>query len=90
MKELTGAMPDGINYHYYRCERCGEEIVDMRQLHEVAGRYRAQKKYQAKVNRWGASLGVRIPSELARKYSLKEDSEVTIIPEEGGIRIILA
>lgn len=41
----------------------------------------------AKVQRWGNSLGVRIPQELAPKYGLVNGSHVRFI--EDGNRIIL-
>ncbi len=90
MVELKACMPDGVEYNYFKCEGCGEEIVDMRQLHAVAQKYRAMKRFRAKISKWGMSLGIRIPKELAEKYKLKSNEEVTIVPEEGGIRIIPA
>jgi antitoxin component of MazEF toxin-antitoxin module len=62
----------------------------MTQLHEVAEKYRQMKKYHAKLTKWGLSLGVRIPKELVKKYKLKDNAEVIILPEEEGIRIMSA
>ena len=36
MIEKSAKTPEGIEYNYYKCEKCGEEIVDMKQLHKVA------------------------------------------------------
>ena len=88
MEELTTKTPEGISYDYFKCKKCGEEIVDREQLHNVAEKYRVMKKYHAKLSRWGLSLGLRIPKELVKKYKLKEDKEVSIIPEEGGIMVL--
>lgn len=88
MESIEAKTPEGVSYSYYRCAKCREEIVDMKQLHEVAEKYRSMKKYHAKVTRWGMSLGVRIPKELAEKYHFKENEEVNIIPEEEGIKIV--
>lgn len=88
MHESKAKTPEGIEYSYYKCEKCGEEIVDMKQLHEVAEQYRVLKRYQVKLSKWGLSLGLRIPKELVKKYNLKEEEEVAIIPEKKGIRII--
>lgn len=52
--------------------------------------YRDMKKYQAKVSRWGTSLGIRIPQELVDHYHIHQEENVTIIPEEKGLRIIPA
>ena len=89
MKELVGKTPEGIEYKYFKCT-CGEEIVNMSQLHEIADKYRTLKKYNAKLSKWGMSLGIRIPRELVKKYNLKESATVSIIPEEEGLKIIPA
>jgi hypothetical protein len=86
MKEMKSKTPEGVQYSYYRCSKCGYEIVDMQQLHHVAEKYRDMKKYHAKLTPWGKSLGLRIPKELTDKYKFKD--EVTLIPEDTGIRIV--
>ena len=88
MKELKAETPEGVDYNYYKCEKCGEEIVDMKQLHKVAEKYRLIKKYNVKLSKWGLSLGLRIPKELIQKYKFKDNKEITLIPEEEGIKII--
>lgn len=88
MEELRAKTPEGIEYSYFKCKKCGEEIVGMKQLHSVAERYRILRKYHVKLSKWGLSLGLRIPKELVEKYKLKDDAEVAIIPEKDGIRII--
>ena len=79
---------DSVEFEAYKCTSCGEEIVDMEQLHEVAETYRNLKKYHVKLSKWGLSLGLRIPKDLVKKYNLKSDNEVSIIPEKRGIKII--
>ncbi len=88
MEELNAKTPEGISYKYYRCNKCGEEIVDMKQLHNVAEKYRTIKKYNVRISRWGLSIGIRIPKELVKRYNLKENKEVSIIPEKEGIKVI--
>ena len=90
MQELNAKTPEGVAYNYHKCKKCGEEIVGMNQLHEVAEQYRALRKYHVKLSKWGLSLGLRIPKELVEKYNLKDDKEVSIIPEKKGIRIMTA
>ena len=90
MEERKSKTKDGFTYRYYHCKKCGEEILDMDQLHEVAEKYRKMKKFNAKISKWGMSLGLRIPKELVKKYDFKQNGEVIIIPEEEGIRIIPA
>jgi antitoxin component of MazEF toxin-antitoxin module len=60
----------------------------MKQLHNVAEKYRVMKKYNVKLSKWGLSLGLRIPKELAKKYKFRDNKEVTIIPEDKGIKIV--
>lgn len=43
MEEREASTPDRIKYNYFRCKECGEEILDMEQLHAVAEKYRALK-----------------------------------------------
>jgi len=81
---------EGVEYKYFKCSKCGEEILDMSQLHSVAQKYREMKRFNAKLSRWGMSLGLRIPKELAQRYHFKDNKEVTIIPEKEGIMIIPA
>lgn len=89
MKQLKGKTPEGVAYSYFQCPNCKKEILDMKQLHEVAQKYRTMKKYNAKVSKWGMSLGIRIPKELASQYKLKDNENVMLIPEKEGIKIIL-
>lgn len=88
MKELINKTPEGVEYNYYKCIKCGAEIVDMKQLHTVAEKYRIMKKYQVKLSKWGLSLGLRIPKEMVEKYNFKDNTDVIIIPEGEGIKII--
>src|SRR3989344_6182975 len=83
MVEKTNKTPEGFAYKYFKCNKCGEEILNIEQLHNVAEKYREMKKYHVKLSKWGLSLGLRIPKELAKKYNFKNDKDVTIIPEEG-------
>lgn len=88
MVEKKGMTPEGVGYAYSLCGKCGEEIVNMKQLHAVAQQYRETKRYTAKISKWGDSLAVRIPKELAKKYNMKQNGEVTLIPEKEAIKII--
>ena len=90
MEEFKAKTPENIEYSYYKCRKCGEEIVDMKQLHQVAENYRTLRKYHVKLSNWGLSLGLRIPKDLVEKYKLKNEAEVAIIPEKDGIRIVTA
>ena len=65
MSEGRDTTPEGVEYRFFRCAKCGEELVHMKQLHDLAQKYREMKEYRAKVSKWGESLAVRIPKDLA-------------------------
>lgn len=90
IEEKEAMTPEGIKYTYFKCKGCGEEIVNMDQLHAVAEKYRALKLYHAKMTQWGQSLGLRIPKTLVIRYHFKPNEEVSIIPEKEGIKVIPA
>ena len=48
MAELAGETPEGVEYKYFKCGKCGEEIVNMKQLHDVAQVYSEMRKYHTK------------------------------------------
>lgn len=77
MKEFAAKTPEGIGYTYFKCEKCGEEVLNMQQLHNVAEKYRDLKRYHAKISKWGQSLGIRIPKDLVKKYNFEDEKEVT-------------
>ncbi|MFH1649253.1 MAG: hypothetical protein ABIA93_01765 [Candidatus Woesearchaeota archaeon] len=84
--EKTAKTPDGVPYNYNHCSRCGENVLDMNQLHEVGEKYRLLRTQRVKLSSWGTSKGIRIPKDVIKKYGFKD--EVSIIEEEGGIRIV--
>jgi len=88
MIEKKDITPEGVEYKYFKCTECGEEIVNMKQLHNVAEKYREMKKFTVKLSKWGESIGIRIPKELIKKYKLKKNEEISLIPEKNAIKII--
>lgn len=90
MDENEGLDPNGFVYNHYVCRKCGEKVLDMKQLGEVAKKYREMKMYQTKISKWGLSLGLRIPKEVAKKYNLKDKKAVYLVPEKEFIKIIPA
>lgn len=88
MVEKTGKTPEGVVYRYYKCNSCGEEVLDMKQLHDVAEKYRDMRKYRVKLSNWGLSLGLRIPKELVERNKLHKAKEVEIIEEKVGFKVV--
>ena len=88
MTNMEGITPEGFEYSYSKCEKCGEELVDLKQLHQVANKYREMKKYSVKISKWGDSLAMRIPKKLAKEYNITNKIQITLIPEKKSIKII--
>lgn len=86
MVEHQDKTPEGFSYTYHKCNSCGEEIVDMKQLHQVADKYRKMKKYRVKLTKWGLSYGIRIPKELMNEYDFGD--EVSLVADKKGLLII--
>lgn len=40
------------------------------------------------VKKWGNSLGIRIPSNLVKKYGMNDGSTVEFVPKKEGIVLI--
>ena len=43
---------------------------------------------EAVIQKWGNSLGIRIPSVIAKQLNLKDGSKVSIVDENGKILIL--
>jgi hypothetical protein len=91
MKVMQGIDPEGIDYEYYRCVKCGEEILDMKQLHDAADKYKALRRArEGKFQKWGNSLAVRIPKQIADDLHIVPEKTCLIIKEKNALKIIMA
>ena len=80
-----------IEFEAFKCRSCGEEIMDMKQLRNLAQHYRKLRKAKEIIfAKWGNSLAVRIPSEIAEAYNITSGSQGILTKDKGGIRIIPA
>ncbi len=80
--------PEGIKYDGFKCNSCGEVILDMSQARMF---YKALEKiYSVKLSKWGESLAVRIPAGVARSLHLKPRQSARIIPEKNYFKVIPA
>ena len=80
---------DGIEFESFKCSQCGEEIMNMKQLKTLAGKYR--KLRHAKditCAKWGNSIAVRIPSDIANEYNISAGKHGTLTKDKEGIKII--
>ena len=81
---------DGLTYDYYKCSNCGEGFLNLKQLDNLAEKYRNMKKYQTKVAKWGLSSAIRIPKDMLKKYNLKNSDNICLIEDEKCIKIVPA
>ena len=80
---------DGVEFEAFQCPKCGEEIMTMRQLKVLASKY--QKLRHAKditFAKWGNSIAVRIPSDIAEECNISIGKHGTLTKEKDGIKII--
>lgn len=88
MKEYTAYTPEGIRYKYWKCSKCGEEVLDMKQLHIVSEKYRKLKVYRVTISRWGTALAMRIPKDITQTHKIKEGERAIVVPEKDGFKVI--
>ena len=88
MSRMKANTDQGLEYEFFRCSGCGEELVNTAQLQEVMSKTADIKTYNAKITQWGQSLGIRIPKELVVQHNIASNEEVKIIPDGRGFRIV--
>jgi transposase-like protein len=82
---------DGIEFEAFKCASCGEEIMDMKQLGTLASKYRKLRKAkEITFAKWGNSIAVRIPSDLAKEYHIEAGKSGILTKDKEGIKIISA
>lgn len=92
MKKIKDSIKqDGIGFEAFKCASCGEEIMNMSQLKSLASKYRTLRKAKEIIfSKWGNSIAVRIPSEIAEEYHITAGKEGLLTKDKQGIRIIPA
>lgn len=88
MEERIG-YAGGVTHRYWHCTKCGDEVVDMEQLHEAAERQRELVRRVAKISKWGTAIAVRIPKEIVDKQKIQIGQEAFFSPEKEGFRVVL-
>ena len=80
---------DGVTFNAYRCSACGEELMDMQQLKEMATKYRVLRKAkEITFVKWGNSLAVRIPQTFAKELKVKEGDTAYLKKSKNGLEIV--
>ncbi len=78
----------GVEYSAYRCAECGEQIMDFTQAMNYMDN--AEKSRQVTFSKWGQSIAIRIPVEIARAFKIKIREKARIITEKDGFKVIPA
>ncbi len=79
---------DNVDFEAYKCSSCGEELLDMHQLKGLATKYRELRKAkEITFAKWGNSIAVRIPVEIAEEFKIKAGKHGFINTDEEGIKI---
>ena len=79
---------DGVEFEAFKCSRCGEEIMTMKQLKALAGRYRELRNAkEVTFAKWGNSIAVRIPSDVAEEYDIRAGTHGILVREKEGIKL---
>jgi hypothetical protein len=80
---------DKVEYETFHCQKCGEELLDGKQLGALAKKYRELRKSKdITFSKWGNSIAVRIPSEMVEEYGIKSGSHGTLTKDKEGMKII--
>jgi Zn-finger nucleic acid-binding protein len=91
MKQKVSKFEDGVEYEYHHCPKCGEEFLDMAQLHEAAEKHRAlQRAKEIEFGMWGNSIGIRIPKRIADAHGMKPGKKGFLVEEKDAVKIIVA
>ena len=90
MKPVKGVIEeDEVEFNAFRCEKCGEELLDMKQLNKLASHYRKFKEAEKVVfAKWGNSIAVRIPSSYVKELKITPGKSAVLMKERNGLRII--
>lgn len=80
---------DNIDFEMFKCAKCGEEIMDMKQLRNLAKKYRSLRKAkEIKFSEWGNSIAVRIPKDMIEDFNITNGKKGLITKDKEGIKII--
>jgi len=80
---------DGVEFEAFKCSKCGEEIMNMKQLKVLASKYRKLRNAKdITFSKWGNSIAVRIPSDIADEFNISAGKHGTLTKDKEGIKII--
>jgi len=79
---------DGVDFEAYKCVKCGEEIMTVKQLKSLASKYRKLRTAkEITFAKWGNSIAVRIPSDIAEEFNITVGKHGMLTKEKEGFKI---
>jgi len=88
MGKVKGKM-NGVEYEFFKCKKCGEELLDMQQLKELGKKHKKMRtSKEVTFAKWGNSLAIRIPKDIVDEFHLSPGKEAVLFKDKEGIRII--
>ena len=79
---------DNVDFDALKCDNCGEEIVTMHQLKQLAGKYRElRKSKEVTFAKWGNSIAVRIPQDIVQELGISEGKKGFLMKSKKGLKI---
>ena len=79
---------DNIEFETFKCENCGEELMDGKQLKNLASKYRRLRMAKTvSFAKWGNSIAIRIPNEFIKDYNIRPGKQAMLIKEKNSIKI---
>ena len=80
---------DNVEFNAYKCTKCGEELMDMKQLRNLTKEYRKLKDAQKiKFTQWGNSIAVRNSKSYLNDLGVHKGDTGLMYKEGNEIRII--
>lgn len=87
-EKVSGVTEESVACTAWKCSKCGEEILDMKQAKQLAKAL--ENVYHTTISKWGKAVAIRIPARVVRQQHLRIGQKAHVIPEaEGnGFRVV--
>lgn len=86
MKPFEGTDEEGVAYSAWKCEKCGQEILDIKQAKKYAKELQNAK--QDTFSSWGKAIALRVPAGVARRLGIKPHQKARLIQEKNSFKVI--
>lgn len=77
---------DGVEYEAWKCPKCGEEALDLKQAEKYARKL--EEVQRVTFTQWGKAIGMRIPARMARRLGIRPRQKARIMQGKRWIKIV--